>query len=379
MRAEEAIGTLKAMFEPLGPVLTELGMYLDNNLFHEFTVALSKLYNQSPLDFDWSLFVAQVVLPIIRDLDAQRICHLVCRVALRAPSEKGVAWLESLAESHMKNDEIAVIMFNAAMAACSAVCGSLQPRAALATIMTCDKKAVGHDDALSVVNASFYAVYRLLSDFEGIYRCGTHFAAHCRTGLPLTADEAADIGRNVICAAFVASDVYVTPELLERPLVANALEKEPVLANIARSLTTGDVPLAVSLMSSDEGRSVFSTTEMCESAVEKARFGAVQDLFVGLPANCRTVPYADIATAAAVPEEDVDRLLLRGLSRNLLEGSIDGAEKTFTLLGMQPRRALSSDATRRLADRLGSWMSAVTAADTALSMLEASGLSKMSD
>ena len=91
---------------------------------------------------------------------------------------------------------------------------------------------------------------------------------------------------------------------------------------------------------------------------EKIRIFALMQLVRDMPAHSRTLSFADIAAHTALPEDEVELLLMRGLSLGLIKGSIDQVEASVRVTWVQPR-VMDPVALGRQMGKLKDWMDKV--------------------
>ena len=76
------------------------------------------------------------------------------------------------------------------------------------------------------------------------------------------------------------------------------------------------------------------------------------------PGADRTVPFADIASAARLRHEEVELLVMRALSLGLIKGHMDQVAQTLRVQWVQPR-VLQTEQVADMSQRLAQWNATV--------------------
>ena len=81
---------------------------------------------------------------------------------------------------------------------------------------------------------------------------------------------------------------------------------------------------------------------------------ALIELIFQKPNGQRILTFQEISTTTGLPINDVEHLVMRALSLNLLKGFIDQVNNTITVTWVQPR-IMSIDQVKSMKDKLESW------------------------
>jgi len=82
------------------------------------------------------------------------------------------------------------------------------------------------------------------------------------------------------------------------------------------------------------------------------------ELLFQRPANDRNVPFQEIATATRLPLEQVEWLLMRAMSNNLVKGTIDQVDQIVSITWVMPR-VLDAAQLAQMSEKLQKWNSSV--------------------
>jgi len=226
------------------------------------------------------------------------------------------------------------------------------------------------------VQAAFYraksAYYKLKGPAAEFYRAALLLLAYA----PLSSmppAEALEMSFDLGIAALVGEKLYNFGELLEHPVVTTLEATQFAwLAHLLRAFNAGDIEQYEALVSQhhaklEEQPALLSNTNFLKEKI--TLMCLTQTLFHRIGPNAdRTVPFAHIAAASKLPVEQVEMLLMRGLSLGLIRGVIDQVDLTMRVSWVQPR-VLQAEQIAVMTERLKSWASTVSSTLTELDAL----------
>ena len=91
---------------------------------------------------------------------------------------------------------------------------------------------------------------------------------------------------------------------------------------------------------------------------EKWMLSALMESVFSRAAKDRVLPFSYISARTGLPIDQVEMLIMRGLSLKLVKGHIDQVEQTATLTWVQPR-VLNNEQVTMMAHRVKNWVSDV--------------------
>lgn len=175
--------------------------------------------------------------------------------------------------------------------------------------------------------------------------------------LPQRQALAYDLGLAALCG----EKQYQFGELLLHPIL-QSLQGTPAqwLIEMLHAFNAGDIQ-AFEHVSNVHGAAIQSEPVLVANAQrlrEKIRIFALMQLVREMPAHSRTLPFADIAARTALPEDEVELLLMRSLSLGLIQGSINQVELNVRVTWVQPR-VMDREAIGKQVTKLKDWMEKV--------------------
>jgi len=175
--------------------------------------------------------------------------------------------------------------------------------------------------------------------------------------------EAATISFDLGIAALVGEGLYNFGELLEHPVVSTLESGEYAwLAQLLRAFNAGDIAKYESLVTMhhkklEEQPALLANTNFLKEKI--TLMCLTETLFKRIgPNGDRSVPFAEIATASKLPLDQVELLLMRALSLNLIRGMMDQVDQTLRVTWVQPR-VLQPSQVALMTERLGTWCETV--------------------
>ena len=158
-------------------------------------------------------------------------------------------------------------------------------------------------------------------------------------------------------AAITGENVYNFGEVLATPILS-------CLANTQNGWLT-DLVVALNKGSIDDFNAIIAQNkEMYTSqpafaaahdrTVQKVVLLSLLNMIFERSSNDRIISYADIATTARLPLEQVDWIVMRAMSLGLIKGSMDQVQQTVDVTWIQPR-VLGKPQISLLHQQLDSW------------------------
>lgn len=216
----------------------------------------------------------------------------------------------------------------------------------------------------NAINSAFYHVtsllHKTLGEAQDFYKHSLLYLAYTPLESLSDAQKQAlsfDLGLAALCG----QKVYHFGELLLHPIL-KALEgtQGEWLVQMLRAFDSGDIAkfeeVSVKHAAAINAQAVLISNQ--QMLREKIRIFALIELLRSIPAHSRTVGFKVIAERTALPELEVELLLMKSLSLGLVKGSISGVESTVTVTWVQPR-VMDRAATGRQKVKLGEWMEKV--------------------
>eukprot|EP01105_Mastigella_eilhardi_P005453 TRINITY_DN17157_c0_g1_i1.p1 TRINITY_DN17157_c0_g1~~TRINITY_DN17157_c0_g1_i1.p1 ORF type:complete len:386 (-),score=133.37 TRINITY_DN17157_c0_g1_i1:45-1202(-) len=211
----------------------------------------------------------------------------------------------------------------------------------------------------AVVYTQFYKLcvelYKVQHDVEQFFESGVQYLHYVDLN-QISVEEQRTMMLDLAMAAITAPAIYSFGELLGHPM-SKQLQSWPQYAWLYDLLTAfncGDIHAYKRLF---EQSPAASDSVLQPHAVElrkKICILALIQLVFARPAEDRNLSFADIAAAADIPINEVEWLVMKALSLNLIKGTIDQITQVVEVSWVRPR-VLDNSQICTLIDRLGQW------------------------
>lgn len=226
------------------------------------------------------------------------------------------------------------------------------------------------DDPL--VHSSFYCAakeyYKARGPPENFYKAGLKFLAYTPVET-LEASERQELAFDLSISAMIGENVFNFGEVIQTPIF-QSLEgtSQEWCCEILKAYAAGDMAVFNTLMT--KYASQFESNPALKAnkdyVVEKARLLTLVELVFKRPSTERKITFADIATAADIPVEQVEYLLMKAMAMELVKGRIDQVLQSVLITYIKPR-VLDNSQIEQLCGRLDQWSQSV---DTTLRFIE---------
>lgn len=228
----------------------------------------------------------------------------------------------------------------------------------------------------AIVHSAFYETamtYRkAVGPPEAYYREAIQFVAYTNLS-ELSQDERYSLATDLSLAALTGEGVFNFGEVVSAPAL-QCLEGTELsyLVELLSAGARGDVHGFQRVADSNAAAIQKQPTlvSRAEAVKEKITLLALVNMVFERPSLERTLSFEDISDRVGVPLEQVEWVIMRALSLNLIKGTMDEVEQTVDVSWVMPR-ALTSKQMTELATRFGEW--AVKVSKTKDYMMEHTG------
>ena len=170
-------------------------------------------------------------------------------------------------------------------------------------------------------------------------------------------DSPHDLAMDLSLAALTGDGVFHFGSVVTTPILT-ALENTPEvwLMEFMHAMAKGDVLLFKNLSTKYAAQIQMqpALAHRAEVVQEKITLLALVRMVFERPSAERTLGFAEIAEYVQVPVDNVEMVLMRALSLELMQGFIDEVSQTVQVTWVMPR-VLTSDQLQELATRFGQW------------------------
>lgn len=222
--------------------------------------------------------------------------------------------------------------------------------------------------ALDSVHAAHYeaaiAYYKLIGPPQAFYEQGMAFLQYAPPGSDASTYASTNYHRlaiDLVLAALTGEGVYNLGQVEQNP-VLQVLQETPEawLLEMLAACASGDVTrfAQVTQTYSKEISAQPALLNRSNAVEEKMKLLALVWLVFSKPPHERTLSFEEISTALQVPIDQVEWVLMRAMSVELLKGQVDQVDQTVHITWLLPR-VLNQAQMKDLAARIGSWTETV--------------------
>jgi len=227
---------------------------------------------------------------------------------MEAAIEESITFLEAVG-TKLSTDKEALLLLRLEMARRTLQAGRIE--AAKEKLDACKSVLMDFAELDSSVNSAFYRVSALLEKTLGnageFYKCSLLYLAYTPLD-SLSPEEKQALAFDLGLAALCAEKIYQFGELLLHPII-KCLQGTPGewLVTLLDAFNRGDIA-AFEKVSAEKEAAIKQQPALVGNAQrlrEKIRIFALLEQLRDIPADCRTVAFAEIAIRTKLPEQEV--------------------------------------------------------------------------
>ncbi|XP_059485366.1 26S proteasome non-ATPase regulatory subunit 13 [Neocloeon triangulifer] len=248
-----------------------------------------------------------------------------------------------------------------AVALCKVLAGSillnkLEDQAGTKKVIDEVGKLLDDEDGVTPVHGRYYQLasdlYRLQSNYAEYYRASLRYLG-CSELDTLSSEDKINIAAFLGLAALLGEGVYNFGELLAHP-VLESLEGTPAvwIKQLLIAFNQGDIAKFEQMRPSWESMGDLVAHE--KQLREKITLLCLMEMTFKRPSNNRILTFAEIAKETQLPVTDVEFLVMKALSLNLVKGAIDQVSQNVHMTWVQPR-VLDKNQINGMIQRLNAW------------------------
>ncbi|KAJ2959642.1 hypothetical protein NQZ79_g4915 [Umbelopsis isabellina] len=221
----------------------------------------------------------------------------------------------------------------------------------------CEKILDQFDSVETVIYASFYRVsseyFKAEADYAQYYKSALLYLACINIDEQLSKKEREDRAFDLAIAALLGETIYNFGELLMHPILDSWSGTEHEwLRTLLFAFNAGDIGKFESLAGH------FSKVPVLQQNLNQLSrkiclMSLIEAVFKRSGDN-RAIPFSEIAAETRLPNEEVEHLVMKALSLNLIRGSIDQVDQVVIVTWVQPR-VLDKDQIDGMRKRLDKW------------------------
>lgn len=350
-----ALPALRSKFE-------DLGSLYEKKLWHQLTEALNELLKEHGDKLGASLYT-DFISHFEARLNQVRLVLLVSRIGHSFDdSEKSLELFNSLLKSRTRLGTEASMCVDMDIALVNIKRGQLD---------TVKKDLEEAKTALAKISSSetapfskFYkasAAYRKVAGPSAeFYSCALMYLSYTPVE-EMPASERCTLATDVAMAAITGEDIYNFGEVLATPILGY-LKDTPNqwMCELVTALHLGDIDKFNVIIDTNSDK--FSEHEALASSLgelkKKVVLLTLMNIAFERSANDRQIRFTDVAARAHIDLDQVEWVIMRAMSLNLVKGYIDQVEQFVNITWVQPR-TLDTQQMSIIAEQLGAWSARV--------------------
>lgn len=236
----------------------------------------------------------------------------------------------------------------------------------------CEKTIKELDFVDSLVHAAYYRsltlLHKLKNEPQEFYRSGLSYLAYAKVD-QVDKTERAGLSFDLGVAGLIGEDIYNFGELVENQIFDSLRgTANEWLAHVVMAFNNGEIEkwLEMEKQYSAQLNSQPGLVENKRIMDQKIAILALMQLVFSRGSLDRTLSFGEVSQVTKVPHDQVELLLMRALSLELIKGRIDQVAQTISITWVQPR-VLSREQVATMRDKLSEWSVKV---DGALRLME---------
>uniref|UniRef100_A0A8R1DJD1 26S proteasome non-ATPase regulatory subunit 13 n=1 Tax=Caenorhabditis japonica TaxID=281687 RepID=A0A8R1DJD1_CAEJA len=354
---------------PIADDWKKLNDHYSKKLWHQLTVLTRSLVKKPqfvatvPLAEFYENFVAEWELRA-NPLQLVEICIPIAQSISEKDKAKGISFLSKIGKVVQK-DKVAIARLHTGEIELKLENkdknGQIVDLKSIRSQIDSTQQEVDALVGVTEVHAPFYRVSSLylreVGDFAGYYREALRYLG-VEDAKSLTQEQKQVHAVLLGFAALLGENVHNFGELLAHQIL-KSLDgtRERWIVDVLLAFNAGDLPRFFALESDWGGWDDLKKQKDFLSA--KIRLMAIMELALARPNKARTISFKEIATKCQIPIEEVEFLVMKALSKDLIRGDINQVEKVVYVTWVQPR-VLDSNQIISMATRIAEWKKDVT-------------------
>lgn len=321
-------------------------------LWHQLTIAVLKYIKQGPhqkgdLDKLYNVFVKDFE----HRISLLALSSLALDVCDDLAKDKQVEYLESMLKKVPGHPEAKIKLMTKI--------GTIKVELGVVAEV---EKLIGEIEALikelaevTPVHGGFYQLsakyYKLKGDYNSFYRDSLRYLG-CIDLNDLTSQQQQEHAFHIGLSALLGDKVYNFGELLAHPLLEALRVACPWIVELLLAFNRGDMTRLEQLKPQWSQQPDLASNEI--ALRQKCALLSLMELTFNRASSSRSIPFTEVAAAAKLPVDEVELLVMKAISLDLVKGSIDECDKVVNLTWVQPR-VLDLDQILAMNKRISEW------------------------
>ncbi|XP_063679621.1 26S proteasome non-ATPase regulatory subunit 13-like [Bolinopsis microptera] len=334
----------------------EMEDYYNRKLWHQLTLALIKYVKTGPHQ---SGHLSELHKTFLSDFD-HRISSLALSnigliVSEDIPAGERLEFLEALSKK-VSNHPEAKIRIMAKVGSLKIDQGQVEEVQELIKTL---EELVNSLGEITPVHGAFYELsakfYKVKGDYNSFYRDSLRYLG-CIDLDDLTSKQKQEHAFHIGLSALLGDKVYNFGELLAHPLLESLKIACPWIVELLLAFNRGDMNKLEQLQPQWSQQPDLARNEV--ALKQKCALLGLMELTFNKASSSRSIPFSEVAAAVKLPVDEVELLVMKAISLNLVRGSIDECDKVVNLTWVQPR-VLDLSQIKEMNKRIIEWAESV--------------------
>eukprot|EP01132_Coremiostelium_polycephalum_P006636 gene6636-8209_t len=356
MQPIEYLDYLKATYPDLSEQVVLIRDNYDNKLWHQLTKQLElficapQLKEKKELSSLYNFFIKEFESKL-KPLSLVEISIAVAEQF--GDNNEARSFIETISNK-VKKDKSAYILSLSYIA--SMFLKSDQIQDCKVTIEAAKDELQGVTGLDTIVYSCFYLVctdyYRSKNLPGEFYKNALMYLSYCRLET-ITPEVQIKLAYDLCVAALIGESVYSFGDLIVHPIL-KSLEGTPNdwLINLLKAFNVGDISKYEAIVSQHRNTALIANNT--SKLIQKIAILALIDLAFRTPSDQRSIPFELIARTTKLPNSEIEHLLMKALSLELIKGSIDQIDQVVHISWVTPR-ILDFNQIETMSSRITEW------------------------
>jgi len=342
----EYIDSAKASHPDLSVYYDALGDYYQQKLWHQLSIALFEFLSvkQNCRGNSFHELYTSFIKNIESRLSQVKLAQLASFVAnsLGDP-ESSIIFLQEVLEGRKRLGVDASMILEMDIVLMNVLKGdSISAK----TLLEAGKELITNEKVTASETVVFSRFYKAETEYRKLvgppqefYKAALMFLVYTPADM-LPMDERFVLATDMVLAAITADGVYNFGEVVMTPILksldgtANSWLKDLILAMHKGSIAEFNKIFAANQANFMSHPALANRIEVVK---QKLTLLALMDLAFRMHPHERTISFANISSVCMIPVDQVEWILMRGMSLNLIKGSIDEVAQTVNITWVLPR------------------------------------------
>lgn len=334
-------------------------------LWHQLTVELEKVIKHPCFKQAGNTELLSLYQHFIRDfqtkLNELKLASLALTISLQYSDLKSRMNFLAQVEEAVKGDVEAHTFLSSEIAFLKLQLDEIEEGKKL--LDECQKVLDGVSSVDSIVYSSFYRAYSEYNKIKGppsaFYKNSLSYLAYTPLdSLQLERQQA--LAFEIGLSALLGHNIYSFGELIAHPILGSLKgTKNEWMADLLNAFNVGDIDRYHELVSTHKAKleEVPVLVSNRQLLAEKIAILSLMELVFSRP-NARKISFADIASRSKLTIEEVEIMVMKALSLDLVRGVIDQIDQVVNFTWVQPR-VLNIEQTKAMKSDLQEWTDTV--------------------